>query len=252
MVLRYNREQLVKKYQGKLYNSRNSLVTEQAANAGYRVTSTGDTQGRDESPICQGWFRCNHICHNVQQWPGWCSRGLFSPKWVCDLSLELISVCGTLCVGVCALFLMFPCAPGAWMSPGLYCQSPKCFVSLSFLPIYSLLIHFSCISIFTSWLLILYFSMPSCLFLSSFHVHLCVLLCCCTCAWAHAPLHAHCTLLLLPVLQWELWVEEGRQEEDFPFCNRTAGNRPVWVWKRFERGNTLVPWVYDAWQEVEH
>lgn len=70
MVLRYNREQLVKKYQGKLYNSRNSLVTEQAAKAGYRATSTGNIHRRDEPPICQGWFRCNQICHNVEQWPG--------------------------------------------------------------------------------------------------------------------------------------------------------------------------------------
>lgn len=67
MVLRYNREQLIKKYWGKLYNSRNSLVTEQAAKARYRATGMGDIQGRDESPICQGWFRCNQICHNVQQ-----------------------------------------------------------------------------------------------------------------------------------------------------------------------------------------
>lgn len=70
MVLSYNREQFEEKYQGKLYNSRNSLATEQAAKACYRATSTGDIEGRDESPIYQGWFRCNQICHNVQQWPG--------------------------------------------------------------------------------------------------------------------------------------------------------------------------------------
>lgn len=104
--------------------------------------------------------------------------------------------CVLLCVGVCAQFLMFPCVPGAWMSPGLYCQSPKCFLSLSFLPIYSLLIHFSYISTFTSWLLILYYSVPSCLFWSSFHIHLCVLSCCCTCAWAHA----HMPLFILTAL----------------------------------------------------
>lgn len=70
MVLSYNREQFEEKYQGKLYNSRNSLATEQAAKACCRATSTGDIEGRDESPIYQGWFRCNQICHNVQQWPG--------------------------------------------------------------------------------------------------------------------------------------------------------------------------------------
>lgn len=64
MALRCSGEQLVKKYEGRLYNSRNSLVTELAAKAGYR--GTGDIQGRDETPICQGWFRCNQTCYNVQ------------------------------------------------------------------------------------------------------------------------------------------------------------------------------------------
>lgn len=122
MVLRCNREQLVKKYEGKLYNSRNSWVTEQAAKAGCRGTSTGDIQGRDESPICQGWFRCNQTYHNVQQWPGWCTRGLFSPKWVCDLSFVPNSVCGTVCLSVCIWLLMFPCTSAAQMPPGLYHQ----------------------------------------------------------------------------------------------------------------------------------
>lgn len=143
--------------------------------------------------------------------------------------------CVLLCVGVCAQFLMFPCVPGAWMSPGLYCQSPKCFLSLSFLPIYSLLIHFSYISTFTSWLLILYYSVPSCLLLVFIsHTFVCAFmllhLCLSTCT--HAPLHSHCTFLLLSDLQWELWVQKGREEEDFLFCNRNAGNHPVWVWKR--------------------
>lgn len=139
MVLRCSREQLVKKYEGKLYNSRNSLVTEQAAKAGYRGTSAGEIQGRDESPICQGWFRCNQTCHNVQQWPRWGTRGLFSPKRVCDLSFVPNSVCGTGCVSVCPPFLMFPCTPAAWMSLGLYCQLVS---TLSFLPPWSVSLTF--------------------------------------------------------------------------------------------------------------
>lgn len=138
-VLRCSREQLVKKYVGKLYNSSNSLVTEQAAKAGSRGTSTGDIRGRDESPICQGWFRCNQTCHNVQQWSGWCTRGLFSPKWVCDLSFVPNSVCGTVCANVCTWCLMFPYASAAQMSPGWYCLLVQAlslclFLSYSFAP----------------------------------------------------------------------------------------------------------------------
>lgn len=100
----------------------NSLVTEQAAKAGNRGTTTGDIQGRDESPICQRWFRCNQTCHDVQQWPGWCTRGLFSPKWAYDLSFVPNSVHGTVCVNVCTWCLMFLCTSAAQMSPGWYCQ----------------------------------------------------------------------------------------------------------------------------------
>lgn len=100
----------------------NSLVTEQAAKAGNRGTTTGDIQGRDESPICQRWFRCNQTCHDVQQWPGWCTRGLFSPKWAYDLSFVPNSVHGTVCVNVCSWCLMFLCTSAAQMSPGWYCQ----------------------------------------------------------------------------------------------------------------------------------
>lgn len=142
---------------------------------------------------------------------------------ICHLCLFY---CVVLCVCVYALFLIFPCVLGACVLQTL---------SLSFLPIYSLWIHFLYISIFTSWLLILCFNVPSCLFLSSFHIHLCVLSCSCTCACAlahNASFHTYCTFLLLRVLQWELWVEKGRQKEDFPLRNRTAGNVPVRVWKR--------------------
>lgn len=174
-------------------------------------------------------------------------------KWVCDLLLVLFSVCGTLYVCLWSIPNLPMCIWSLDVSWSVLSVLQT--LSLSFLPIYSLLIHFLYISIFTSWLLILCFSEPSCFFLSSFHIHLCVLSCCCTCAWAHAhnaPLHDSCTFLLLTVLQLDPRVEKGRQEEDFPFRNRTARNLLVWVWKRSVVLEILVPWVYNAWQEVEH
>lgn len=238
MVLRYYREQLVKKYQGKLCNSRNSLVTEQAAKACYTATSTGDIHGRDESPICQRLFRCNQICHNVKQWPGWCTRGLFSPKWVCDLSLVLIAVCGTVCVCLCSIPNVPMCTWSLDVSWSVLSVLQT--LSVSFLPIYSLLIHFSYISIFTSWLLILCFSVPSCLFLSSFHRHWCVLSCCCTCAWecAHMPLFTLTALLSSCLSSNESceWRRAGRRRI-FPSPTELLGiaqfgfERPPWYWK---------------------
>lgn len=211
MVLRCSREQLVKKYVGKLYNSSNSLVTEQAAKAGSRGTSTGDIQGRDESPICQGWFRCNQTCHNLQQWSGWCTRGLFSPKWVCDLSFVPNSVCGTVCANVCTWCLMFPYASAAQMSPGWYCLLVQA-LSLSvffflthLLPLDMFLLHF-----YICFFLTLYFYVTSCLFVFISHILLCALLV----MYMHLSLytltllHAPCVSHLLPVLWWELRMEK--------------------------------------------
>lgn len=234
MVLRCNREQLVKKYEGKLYNSRNSWVTEQVAKAGCRGTSTGDIQGSDESPICQGWFRCNQTCHNVQQWPGWCTGGLFSPKWVCDLSFVPNSVCGTVCMSVCIRFLMFLCTSAAQMSPGLYhqlIQTLFLFLSCPFAYPQSV---FSSVSTFISSLLPLYFNVISCLFMSSFHIYFCMLSCWCTCAWAcaHTPFSMLPALLSSCLSHSETcrWRRAGRRR-NFLSIIRTAGNHPVQVWK---------------------
>lgn len=147
--------------------------------------------------------------------------------------------CVVLCVCVCAWFLMFPCVPGAWMSSDPYCQSSKSFLSLScqFTPFWSISLTFPCL-LPNCW------SFVSVCPLASFCLHF-IYTGVCFHACAPVPENVHTCpfslllhFFLLPVLQWELWEEKGRQKENFPFCNRTTGNCPVWV----ERG--LCFWKY--------
>lgn len=231
MVLRCSREQLVKKYEGKLYHSRNSLVTEQAAKAGCRGTSTGDIQGRDESPICQGWLRCHQTCHNVQQWPGWCTRGLFSPKWACDLSFVPYSVCGTVCVSVCTQFLMFLCTSAARMSPSLYCQLPW---MLSLLPICFALVfplHFYIYFFFADQVF-------RCDLLSLFvfisHIFLCAFVLMYWCLYVCNTCPSPCSLCSPPPLCPAVRAADREGQAGGRFflsVIRTAENHQVWVWK---------------------
>lgn len=168
----------------------NSLVTEQAAKAGNRGTTTGDIQGRDESPICQRWFRCNQTCHDVQQWPGWCTRGLFSPKWAYDLSFVPNSVHGTVCVNVCSWCLMFLCTSAAQMSPGWYCQLVQhCLFSfllagLLFLGLF--LLHFCIYCFFADF----FFCDLLAIFLSWW----------CTCAWECTYLFIHIDIIHIYII----------------------------------------------------
>lgn len=247
MVLSYNREQLVQKYQGKLYNSRNSLATEQAAKARCRATSTGDIQGRDESPICQGWFRCNQICHNVQQWPGWCTRGLFSPKWVCDLSLVLIPVCGTLYVCLCSV-------PNVPMCTGLYCQSSKRFLSLScqLTPSDLFLLHFHVCFLIADPLFQCAL-LPLFVFISHTLVSAFMLL---PRAWscAHMPLFVLTALFssCLSSSESSGWRRAGRRRIFLSVTELLEITQFGFEGGLYFFGNTPVPWVYDAWEEVEH
>ena len=204
-------------------------MTEQAAKAGCRVTSTGDILGRDESPVCQGWFRCNQTCHNVQQWPGWCTRGLFSPKWLCDLSFVPNSVCDTACVSLCTRFLMFPYTSAARISRDRYCQLDWTLSLSLFLarlpPLDLFLLHFHIYFLFADPVFLCdhlaLFVFISHRFLCAFMLkYLCLSRC------THPALHAPCTFLFLSVLQQELQIEKGRQEEDFSFRNQNCWKSP--------------------------